>query len=117
MGFEDKVAGDGIGGWSDQGPQNDMRGFDITNSNYSGIKFSILDPRKNNGKAIITFNNIYARTGIIDCKFKFKEPYPKGRYLYLLHTSCWNKVPAKTEIGYLEAIFNDGTKVKKKYKE
>ncbi|HBE04414.1 MAG TPA: hypothetical protein DC049_18340, partial [Spirochaetia bacterium] len=44
MGFADEKAGDGIGGWSDQGSDNDFRTFDIRQTNFGGMEFRIPDP-------------------------------------------------------------------------
>ena len=38
-GFRDETAGDGRGGWFDQGPANDMSGFKSGVRNFSGVPF------------------------------------------------------------------------------
>ena len=44
-GFADEAAGDGKGGWSDQGPANDMSIFNNYGvQKFSGIEFDIIDP-------------------------------------------------------------------------
>lgn len=108
MGFADETANDGKGGWSDQGPENDFRNFDVTADSFGGIPFRIIDPAKNHDKAILTFNNSHALTGLNETRIKVgNAPFPV-QYLYLLHTSCWNSLPAKEEIGNIEAVFADG---------
>lgn len=111
MDFKDEAAGDGKGGWSDQGPDNDMQGFDFSRKDYEGVTFSVLDPAKNGGRAVLTFDSPHAKTGLVSARVDF-SPAPKARFLYLLHTSCWNQGPAGTPIGAVEARFADGSKVR-----
>jgi len=40
----DEEANDGQGGWTDQGPGCDMRGFGAGQKNYGGVPFRILEP-------------------------------------------------------------------------
>lgn len=114
MGFKDETAGDGKGGWSDQGPEADMDGFNITRTNYAGIQFAVIDPAKNNGKAVVTFDNFHAKTGLkeitIDVSDSKKGDAP---FLYLLHTSCWNSEELGSVIGTVRITFDDGTKLEK----
>lgn len=52
--FADEVEGDQKGGWSDQGSRNDMRMFTYRGTKkFLNIPFSIVDPVKNDGKAVI----------------------------------------------------------------
>lgn len=52
--FVDNVAGDMTGGWSDQGPDNDMRNFDLYGDvEILGIPFSIIPQGENNGKSVL----------------------------------------------------------------
>lgn len=51
--FTDDVAGDGTGGWSDQG-DNDMRMFPYRgNVKFENIPFQIINPGSNNRKAVV----------------------------------------------------------------
>ena len=53
-GFADDVSGDGKGGWTDQGAQNDLSGFDLRGkSNLKGVEFDIIDPEKNGGRSCV----------------------------------------------------------------
>lgn len=114
MDFKDDKPGDGKGGWSDQGPENDMRNFDITRKNYNGIEFSIIDPLKNDGKAVMTFDSPQAKTGLTRSFFDLSDKEVKGKFIYLLHTSCWNQEAPGTEIGSMEVLFKDGSGIEKK---
>lgn len=51
-GFIDEVAGDGRGGWTDQGA-NDMRNLPIGEQLAAGIRFQIVDPAQNGGNGCI----------------------------------------------------------------
>ena len=51
--IRDEVAGDGTGGWSDQG-DNDLRMFDKFGAQEMlGVPFDFIDPAKNNNKAVL----------------------------------------------------------------
>ena len=111
MGFCDEKAGDGKGGWSDQGgPRRDMRDFDYTRTKFGPMDFSITNPQSNGGKSIITFDCNYALTGKKICSLKVPQNAESCRYLYLLHTSCWNSKPQGTVIGNIEITYVDSRK-------
>ncbi|MEK6797254.1 MAG: hypothetical protein AABZ39_20935 [Spirochaetota bacterium] len=87
MDFTDDKAGDGIGGWSDQGSENDLSGFDTARTDYRGIDFSIIDPKKNGGKAVLTFRSENVKTSLE--RITLPVGGAKARFLYLLHTACF----------------------------
>ncbi len=107
MGFTDPVADDGKGGWTDQGPENDLSCLtDFGKKNFAGIPFEILNPAKNNGKSCIVLSNHrkYPPVG----RLIFEKPIV-DRYLYLLNAAAW--VPNTGEkLGVMELTFADGTK-------
>ena len=52
--FADDVAGDMTGGWSDQGPENDMRNFNLFGEvEILGIPFDIIPQGENGGKSVL----------------------------------------------------------------
>lgn len=114
--FKDDVANDGKGGWSDQGPENDMRSFDIKRTDFGGMTFQIIDPAQNGGKAAMTFDSPRFVTGLKEAKIEFGANQPAAKYLYLLHTSCWNQQKAGTVIGTVEVMFADGSGIVKNIK-
>lgn len=116
MGFKDEVANDGKGGWSDQGPENDMRSFDVLRNDYEGIPFKIIDPAKNGGKAIISFDHQNLRNGRKTAVIDFANEMPSATRLYLIHTSCYNAEPNGTAIGSITAVFDDGSSLSKEVK-
>ena len=53
MGFADDVAADGKGGWTDEGPDNDLRYMPTGLLSLYGVPFRIVDPAGNGGKSCI----------------------------------------------------------------
>ncbi len=91
FGFYDPVEGDRKGGWTDQGPDNCFAKFPIGELTLHGIPFRVLDPKKNGGRSILSF-----QYGKMENHFREASlilPLEKRRYLYLLHTGAW--VPKK----------------------
>lgn len=103
MGFSDDVADDNVGGWTDQGETNDMRNFDKFGEQYfSGVKFNIIDPQKNGGKAVITLRG-QNKTEIIN---KAEIPVgKKGAGIYFLHASAY----VQTNIATYTLVYEDGS--------
>lgn len=91
--YADDVEQDGKGGWSDQGPAKDLRKFDIARKQFAGVQFNLIDPRRNQRKAVVVFDSGYASTGLREIVLDVPEAAKYSRYLYLLHTGCW--VPGK----------------------
>jgi len=87
MAFADEKAGDGKGGWSDQGPNNDLRKLPIGNNIFDGIPFSISDPSENKGKACVVVS------GNKNLPFPAEsKPMPvneKLKRLIFFHTGAW----------------------------
>jgi len=54
MGLADDKASDGVGGWTDEGPFNDMRDLKPGKHNWLGVPFVVIDPKANGGKAVLT---------------------------------------------------------------
>jgi hypothetical protein len=115
MGFSDEEAEDKIGGWTDQGPANDLRMFKTGKRRFAGISFDIINPEKNNNKSCIVLagpDREYFPTSVEvegkDASFK---------YLYFLHSAAW--ASSDKIYGTVEVIHNDGSKsefnVKGKY--
>lgn len=107
MGFADRIADDGQGGWTDQGPENDLAAMTRYGTcDFAGIPFEILDPAKNNGKSCVAVSGI--RRFPPHGELNLPQPV-KARYLYLLHAAAW--VPQTGEkTGVMELTFADNTK-------
>ncbi len=128
MGFYDKVADDGVGGWTDQG-QNDMRFFLINHSGKGGGRddgmevevepfpalvtfldrpFKIPDPRKNNGKSVISLKG--DTHGVkLPSKIDGVKVGAKADRLWLLHTAGWTPPQPTMEVGRYIVHYEDGT--------
>ena len=56
--FRDETAGDGKGGWTDQGA-NDFRNLPVGEQRAAGIPFQIIDPATNGGRGCIALKGEY----------------------------------------------------------
>ncbi len=106
MGFADEVANDGKGGWSDQGPDNDLRMIPVGKQRWGGLNFNIIDPAKNNGKSCIMLagknREYFPNEAGSDIKGNIQ-----GKFLYLIHAMAW---PGKgNDIGKVTVTYRDGT--------
>ncbi|MCY3024611.1 MAG: hypothetical protein NTW87_37025 [Planctomycetota bacterium] len=61
MGFRDETAGDGVGGWTDQGG-NDFRNMPVGEQTLCGVPFRIVDPARNGGKSCLVLRGHDAKT-------------------------------------------------------
>ena len=57
MGFSDPVSDDREGGWTDDGPKNDLSNFPTGKQNFNGIPFDIINPDLNRGKSCIVLKS------------------------------------------------------------
>ena len=87
MGFADAREKDGVGGWSDQGPDNDAAGFDFRKERYANVPFRVIDPAKNNGRSVLVFGSVNFPNGLESACVPVSGDGMK--MLYLLHTACW----------------------------
>lgn len=103
MGFADEVEGDGKGGWTDQGEINDMRNFDLFGEQYiQGVKFNIIDPKKNGGKAVVTLRGQNLETIPNEVEIQVGQ---KGAGVYFLHASAW----VQSNIATYSFVYEDGS--------
>ncbi len=103
-GFADEIAGDGQGGWSDQGPEQDLRMIRPGVVNAGPIPFDILDAEKNSGKGVIVLcGEQHSFTGK---EATIALPENQGSVINLLHASAW---PAVGQLGSIIATYPDGT--------
>ncbi len=113
-GFVDQVAGDGKGGWSDQGPTNSLHHMPTGVQTFSGIEFRILDGKTNDGKAVLTFDSRHSHSHLKQATVAVpagKAPAAgKPLNLYLLHTACW-AAAAGQEVGTISVHYAQGQPV------
>ena len=107
MGFADPVADDGKGGWTDQGPSNDLAEMHGGGFDFSGIRCNVIEPEDNSGRSCLLFGS-KDRPGF-PAEFTLpgagNEPV---RNLYLLHAAAWEK-PEGTPLGEIIAVYEDGS--------
>jgi hypothetical protein len=109
MGFEDKVAGDGKGGWSDQGPDNDLALFDAERNFFGAVPFRVVDPAKNGGKSVLTFASPNISPEVELKTATVAASGAKASYLYLLHTCCWARSVENDPVGGVSVKLKDGS--------
>ncbi len=87
MAFADENAADGKGGWTDQGPNNDLRMLPLGKKRFAGVLFDILDPAANKGKSCLVFSGPQ-RSGFLT---KAVIPVADKTFnsLYFLHALAW----------------------------
>lgn len=107
MGFADDKAGDGKGGWTDQGPGMDLRDFDIKAKEFCAIPFAVIDPAENQGKSVITFGGTQFANGAKQAVIPVTGK-ARGKYLYLLHTSAWTPKPPAA-VGEITVNYTDNS--------
>lgn len=106
-GFRDEVAGDRRGGWTDQGPDNDAAGFPVGRRDFAGVPFEVLDPARNNGRAVLALG----RAGREEIPLGAEVPVAGGpvwRRVFLLHTAAWLPAAGRP-VGRLRVRYRDGT--------
>jgi len=106
MGFKDEVADDQKGGWTDQGPENDLRMLKTGPQVLGGVKFDILKPEANDGKSCVVL------AGADRPYFPKEASAPASgsfRLLYLLHSAAWYANANGIEAGTLTVSYKDGS--------
>lgn len=107
MGFRDEVADDGKGGWTDQGPGNDLSAMKPGEKNFGGIPFAVIDPEKNDGRSCLAMKG-ETRPNFPD-RAEVAVPKVSGEYLYLLNGVAWAP-PDGTVCGEATVIYDDGSR-------
>lgn len=106
MGFRDDTANDGRGGWTDQGPGNDLRCMQPGDVTFSGIRFTVADPDRNGGRSCAIRSSLRAFPAAGAVEVNSAEPH---RYLYLLHAAAW--VPQGGEpVGTVAVTYRDSSR-------
>ena len=103
MGFVDETSGDGKGGWTDQGPKNDLRALSPGVKTFHSWPFRILDPEKNGGRSCVIFKGKNSPFG------KEKIVLPVNRVcnaVALLNACAWAKTG--TVAATVEVVPADG---------
>ena len=108
FGFRDDVGGDHRGGWTDQGPENDIRALPTGPLTAAGVAFDIIDAGANHGRGAI----VLGKTDQDFLPRGVSVPVPADgknwRNLYLLHASGWTP-PSGTVVGSILFHHSDGS--------
>ena len=110
MGFRDDVANDGKGGWTDQGPENDISMIEPGLLKAANVGFQIVDPAKNGGMSCLVLGGAAGKSFLRSAVIPLPD-HPAFSNLYLLHASAWTP-PVGTEIGSLVVRYQDGSEKK-----
>ena len=106
MGFRDEKADDGRGGWTDQGPVNDLSCLQPGDTTLAGIRFHIADPGKLNRKSCVvrSTSRRYPSSGAVAV-----NDGTAHRYLMLLHAAAWVP-PAGEKVGSVVVTYADSSR-------
>lgn len=107
--FVDEVAGDGKGGWSDQGAENSLRSLKSGQKSFEGFRFNILDGAKNSGREVLVFTSSHGATDLREAEIAVGAEAPaNGGALYLFHTTCWASPKDSEKVGVVTVRFASG---------
>ena len=106
MGYSDAIAGDGKGGWSDQGPENDGSIFLPELYRKEVVGFPFLFNRGKN--SVLSFSSSHFPQGLQSVKIPVPENTGKITWFYLMHTLCWGG-SKKENAGWIEIHGEKGT--------
>ncbi len=107
MGFADETAGDGRGGWTDQGPKNDLRALSPGVKVFCTWPFRILDPEKNGGRSCVIFRSVHSPFGTDRIVLPVNR---RCNSLALLNACAWGKTGAVAAT--VEVLFANGTQMR-----
>ncbi len=107
--FKDEVAEDDKGGWTDQGPGNDLRMITPGLLTFGGITYSVIDAAKNNGKSVLALaGELRSATLPRSVEIDLGEGVT-ARGMSLLHASAWTLKNGE-KCAEIEVEYADGSK-------
>ncbi|GAT32220.1 hypothetical protein TSACC_2618 [Terrimicrobium sacchariphilum] len=105
--FHDETADDERGGWTDQGPKNDLRVLPVGKRSFGNVPFNILDASENSGRSCLVL-------GLNRQNLPKSAEIPldgqKFSYLYLLHASAWTPRGTGILCGTVAVDYDDGSR-------
>ena len=108
MAFADDVAKDGKGGWTDQGPLNDLSPLPVGRQNFGGVPFRIIDPKENGGRSCVVVSGNKSLPFRPQSR-EIRVGMPVKRLLFL-HSGAWMDSGAG-KVGEYEVQYASGKKV------
>ena len=103
-------AGDGKGGFTDDGVNLGKIKYKDGVNNVFGTQIDLIDPDKNNGKAVLTFECASSKTGLRKAVIDLSDKKYKGESLVLLHSSTKSPDVRYTKIGKIQIDYKSGKK-------
>ena len=107
MGLSDEVENDRRGGWTDQGEQNDMRLLPAGELNAGGLRYHILDEKKNHGRAAVVLRGRQRPWLPASVTIPLPDNREIHSFLYLLNGCAW--VERNAPAGRIRAEYRDGS--------
>lgn len=98
--FVDQTAGDGRGGWTDQGPDNDLRSFTPEAELATAVEFDV----DFNGRSALVLSRKPDRSELVNASLDVPRSELRPQYLHLLHASAYTW----GEVGLIKVIYTDG---------
>lgn len=103
-------AGDGKGGFTDDGVNLGKIKYKDGVNNVFDTQIDLIDPDKNNGKAVLTFECASSKTGLRKAVIDLSDKKHKGESLVLLHSSTKSPDVRYTKIGKIQIDYKSGKK-------
>jgi beta-galactosidase len=125
--YADATAGDGSGGWTDQG-DNDMRYFLINHTgmvggmavaaaafpaevSFAGVSFGLLDPATHDGKGVLTLRGGPHGPECPSEARGIPAGNAQAERLWFLHAGCWGSDGGYgVEVARYEVVYADGSR-------
>lgn len=98
--FIDRAAGDGTGGWSDQGASTSLLGVPFGIQNFLNVPCDIIRWDMNDERTCIVMDSSSAKAGFGAKEIQGIDVHEKVRAIYFFHTSAWT-VPDEKVMSYL----------------
>jgi GH35 family endo-1,4-beta-xylanase len=105
MGFRDEVAGDKKGGWTDQGPFQDLSSLPVSKTMFAGVEFKLINPDANGGKSCMMFNGAERDYFAKEASVRINK---KAKYIYILHSAAWVPEEGVVDVGSVRINYADG---------
>ncbi|OGV52254.1 MAG: hypothetical protein A2017_00650 [Lentisphaerae bacterium GWF2_44_16] len=111
--FSDEIAGDGKGGWTDQGPGNDLDSIPVGIQYLGRTPFKIIaQSQKGNNSCVVLKSPVNAANMPSSVMVEAGNIYAEK--LHFLHTAAWLDEPEGKEVFFYRIMYgdNDGTTIK-----
>lgn len=102
--FRDEQPGDGKGGWTDQGPENDLRAFESAPRKFRNVAFDI--PTSGNGCLVLSGRR---PDSLREAEQPVSVPPEYARNLYLLHAAAWTGTTSDKTVATIRISYADGS--------